>query len=103
MPTFFLPLDSQNRRITGLICAEVGGCNSFEPILLGARTGLPVLDADGMGRAFPELQMYLPLIYGCRAYPSVITDNKGAAVCCSHVDSAKSLEDFFRKECVAMG
>ena len=47
--------------------------------------------------------MYLPLIYGCRAYPSVIADNKGVAVCCSHVDNAKSLEDFFRRECIAMG
>ena len=37
--------------------AEVGGMNSIEPLLVGARLGLPVIDADGMGRAFPELQV----------------------------------------------
>ena len=40
-----------------MISAEIGGCNSFEPLVTGARVGLPVLDADGMGRAFPELQV----------------------------------------------
>ena len=40
------------------MCAEVGGFNSFEPLVTGARANLPVLDADGMGRAFPELQVY---------------------------------------------
>lgn len=77
--------------------------NSFEPLLVGAQLGLPVVDADGMGRAFPELQMYLPLIYGCRAWPSCVADNKGEVVCCSHVSTPKALEDFFRIECVRMG
>ena len=45
----------QHRKLTGLMCAEVGGFNSFEPLVAGARANLPVLDADGMGRAFPEL------------------------------------------------
>jgi hypothetical protein len=36
---------------------ECGGINSMIPLLVAARTGLPVVDADGMGRAFPELQM----------------------------------------------
>ena len=44
--------------MSALICAEIGGLNSFEPLLAGTRLGLPVLDADGMGRAFPELQVH---------------------------------------------
>jgi DUF917 family protein len=36
---------------------ECGGINSTMPLVVGARLGLPVVDADGMGRAFPELQM----------------------------------------------
>ena len=36
---------------------EAGGVNSLLPLALAARLGLPVIDADGMGRAFPELQM----------------------------------------------
>ncbi len=65
--------------------------------------GLPVIDADGMGRAFPEIQMYLPLIYGGRAWPSSVADNKGEVICCTHVSDPKALEDFFRLECVRMG
>ena len=45
------------RPIDALVCAEVGGVNSITPLVAGALTGRPVLDADGMGRAFPELQM----------------------------------------------
>jgi DUF917 family protein len=31
---------------------ECGGINSTMPLVVGARLGLPVVDADGMGRAF---------------------------------------------------
>ncbi len=47
--------------------------------------------------------MYLPLIYGCRAWPSCIADNKGEVICCTNVSDPKTLEDFFRVECVRMG
>ncbi len=40
-----------------MIGAEIGGMNSIEPMVTAARVGLPLLDADGMGRAFPELQV----------------------------------------------
>lgn len=36
---------------------EIGGGNAFAPLMLAAQLGLPVLDADMMGRAFPEVQM----------------------------------------------
>jgi uncharacterized protein len=44
-------------RFSALLCAEVGGGNCLEPLVVGARLGLPVTDADLMGRAFPELQV----------------------------------------------
>ena len=71
--------------------------------MVGAERGLPVLDADGMGRAFPELQMYSPFMYGCKPYPSAVADNKGTVITCTYVADSKQLEDFFRKECVRMG
>ena len=70
---------------------------------MAAHTGLPVLDADGMGRAFPELQMNTPFIYGIKPYPSVVADDKGEAIVCTHAGGAKILENFFRDECVRMG
>ena len=36
---------------------ETGGINSFAPLVAGAKVGLSILDADGNGRAFPELQV----------------------------------------------
>ena len=72
------------------------------PLFVAANTGLPVLDVDGMGRAFPELQMFCPFIYGLQPYPAAVADDKGNAVVCTHVDSAERLEDFFRAVCVKM-
>jgi len=37
--------------------AEIGGANSMGPLIAGLQAGVPTVDGDGMGRAFPELQM----------------------------------------------
>jgi len=51
---------------------ECGGINSMIPLLVAARTGLPVVDADGMGRAFPELQMETFSVYGVSGSPMTV-------------------------------
>lgn len=56
---------------------EVGGINSTVPLVVGARLGLPVVDADGMGRAFPELQMETFNVYGVPGTPMVISNEYG--------------------------
>ncbi len=43
--------------LTALLSFEIGGGNGLEPLALAARMGLPVVDADLMGRAFPEMQV----------------------------------------------
>jgi uncharacterized protein len=45
------------KKITALMAAEIGGSNGVAPVGWAARLGLKVLDADGMGRAFPEATM----------------------------------------------
>ena len=45
------------QKAQALICVEAGGLNSTIPYAVAAITGLPLIDGDGMGRAFPELQM----------------------------------------------
>ena len=42
-----------SRNFTGLMSAEIGGLNGLENIVLSAQTGLPVIDADSLGRAYP--------------------------------------------------
>lgn len=83
--------------------AEIGGANSTVPLVVGASMGLPIVDADGMGRAFPELQMFLPFVYGCAPYPAAIGDEKGNVTAIASADSAKTLENFFRKKTVEFG
>jgi len=56
---------------------EAGGVNSMLPIAASARLGIPMVDADGMGRAFPELQMVTFTIGGMKATPMALTDEKG--------------------------
>ncbi|MBB6283596.1 DUF917 domain-containing protein [Geobacillus subterraneus] len=57
--------------ITGL---EIGGMNALTPVIAAALTNLPLLDADGMGRAFPELQMTTYHGFGVKASPAVIAN-----------------------------
>jgi DUF917 family protein len=64
-------------RATALISGEIGGSNSLEPVIPASLAGLPLVDGDGMGRAFPELQMTTFFIYGIEPTPTAICDEKG--------------------------
>ena len=56
---------------------EIGGINSTIPLVVGARLGLPIVDADGMGRAFPQLEMETFGVYGVPAAPLVVSNEYG--------------------------
>jgi uncharacterized protein len=90
-------------RVNALISAEIGGSNSIEPILTAAYAGVPVLDGDGMGRAFPELQMSTFFIYGHDPSPGAIADDKGNVVIFKTVVDMYWLERFARHIAVDMG
>ena len=62
------------KKIDALISAEIGGANSMFPLAVGAKGNIPVVDADGMGRAFPHIEMTTFSVYGCKACPCIITD-----------------------------
>ncbi len=65
------------RKADALIAFEAGGLNALVPFLVGAQRKLPVLDADGMGRALPELQMETFSIYGVKATPLSMAGDLG--------------------------
>ena len=48
---------SGGKSIVALCSGEVGGSNSMSPLYTAPLVNLPVIDCDGMGRAFPELQV----------------------------------------------
>jgi len=65
------------RTANATLPVEVGGINSTIPLFVAARLGIPVIDADGQGRAFPELQMETFAINGVRGTPLGMSDEKG--------------------------
>ncbi|HWJ72340.1 MAG TPA: DUF917 domain-containing protein [Kaistia sp.] len=65
------------RTLDALIPFEAGGINSTIPLMAAAKRGLPVVDADGMGRAFPQLEMETFNVYGVPAAPVAIADERG--------------------------
>lgn len=68
------------RHVTHLTSFEVGGMNSLLPVVAAASTGLPLVDCDGMGRAFPELQMCTPTLSGVAVAPVALADETGNSV-----------------------
>ena len=91
------------KKVAAIMSAEIGGMNSIEPLLVGAELDLPVLDCDGMGRAFPELQMFAPFIYDRVCFPSAIADDKGRRSVVLKASNPKRLEDCFRQAVISMG
>jgi len=91
------------RRIDALISAEIGGGNALEPIITAAIAGLPVVDGDGMGRAFPEMQMTTFSIYGHPSTPAALADERGNVVIFQHAVSEPWFERLARSAVVTMG
>src|SRR5436190_1498892 len=48
---------------------EIGGNNAIQPLMAAPHLGLPVVDADTMGRAYPEAQMTSVAVGDLRPYP----------------------------------
>ena len=65
------------RRVAALMAAEIGAGNGVLPVTWAARIGLPVVDADGMGRSFPEVPMVTMNLAGISPCPAVMTDERG--------------------------
>jgi uncharacterized protein len=65
-------------RIGAFFAAEIGGLQCIFPLLMAAEAGLPLLDGDGIGRAFPELQMTTFSIYGTtHGLPYALSGDRG--------------------------
>src|SRR4029077_15016831 len=44
-------------KFCAVMSLEIGGGNGIQPLMAAAHLGLPVVDGDLMGRAYPEAQM----------------------------------------------
>ncbi|MFN8593196.1 MAG: DUF917 domain-containing protein [Thermomicrobiales bacterium] len=91
------------RLFTHVIPGEIGGSNAMRPMVVAAQAGVPVVDGDGMGRAFPELQMDTFSIYGVPPTPGTLSDPRGHVVIFDKVSDPLTLERYARAVTIQMG
>jgi len=91
------------KKVTHLVSSEIGGANSTIPMVVASQTGLPVIDADGMGRAFPELQMKTFIINGIAPTPGALCDHYGQTSVFDHITDGKTFERYMRAVTIQMG
>lgn len=99
----FRRIEKELGKSADAVCSmECGGLNSTIPILVAAQTRLPLLDGDGMGRAFPELQMETFSVYGVPGTPACVVDEDGNTVICE-ASSDVEMEWLLRGVTIRMG
>lgn len=91
-----------DREVYATMPIECGGMNSTIPFTVAARMDLPLVDADGMGRAFPELHHETWNVYGADGTPAVVSDEHGD-VAVFETGTNRTLEQFARAVTVEMG
>jgi DUF917 family protein len=90
------------RSIDALMVGEIGGGNGVTPVAWAARMGLPLVDGDAMGRAFPEGDMASMHVLGVPAAPAFFADERGNTVTAMPLD-AVWLERIARHLVMAFG
>lgn len=91
------------QKIAAIVIGEIGGGNALGPMITALQCGLPVVDGDGMGRAFPELDMDTFMIYGAAPAPFALADSHGNVTIFRRIGSAKQAEEFARSLTIEMG
>src|SRR6202035_5037856 len=95
--------DYHGWKFRAVMSLEIGGNNSIQPLMAAAHLALPVVDADTMGRAYPEAQMTSVAVGDLRPYPCVLYDPRGIEAVVTNVPSWKWMERVSRRICVELG
>lgn len=91
------------RTFDAVMSLEIGGGNGVHPLMVAGLTGYPVVDADTMGRAYPEAQMTSVAVAGLKCYPLALSDVRDNEVIIPRAASWKWMERISRKACVEVG
>ena len=89
--------------LAAILIGEIGGSNALKPLICGLQMNLPVVDGDGMGRAFPELQMDTFAIGGVSLTPMALADFAGNVVIFDKMDTPLRVEQYARSLTIEMG
>ena len=85
-----------------LMPIEVGGMNTLVPLAIAGELGLPVIDADSMRRAFPQIEMTVFTLAGLKATPLAVADEKGN-VCIFEANTNQLAEELSRGAVIRLG
>jgi DUF917 family protein len=80
--------DRRGQEVVALMPYSIGGANGLVCVTWAARLGLPLLDADAMGRTFPSLAQMSTGLAGIRVCPAILTDGRGNSVLLDAADDA---------------
>ncbi len=86
-----------------IMSLEIGGGNSIQPLMAAAHLDRPVVDADCMGRAYPEAQMTSFAVGDLQPYPLTSVDPRGVESIVYKVPTWKWMERVSRKICTEYG
>lgn len=89
--------------IDATIPVECGGVNSPIAYAAAGELGLPLVDVDGMNRAFPELQMTTWATHGVNASPVASVDDHGHTCIVDMGDRNRSGETIVRTVAMEYG
>ncbi len=95
--------DYLGRPVRAIMALEIGGANALSPFLAAALLGRPVVNADCMGRAYPEAQMTSFAIGGLSMFPLSLVDVRDNEVIVTRAESWKWMEKVSRAVCTAVG
>jgi DUF917 family protein len=96
------------KKVGAILPAEIGGSNALAGVPYAAQAKMPLVDADTIGRAFPELQMSSCALAGISPSPAFLADSIGNSAAI-FATSPKKLEKMCRAltascgSCLAVG
>lgn len=91
------------RKFDAVMSIEIGSENSILPLMVSALADIPVVDADTMGRAFPEAQMASFAIRDLPLTPFVISDIRDNDLVITRTEDAIWTERIGRRVCTELG
>lgn len=93
------------KELSYCIPVELGGFNTFVPMLISLLNGTPFVDADGAGRAVPALDTLLLHVNGCATSPLAMAsdNNDKITIDLANAHDAKLAEKLGRDVCIEFG
>jgi DUF917 family protein len=95
--------DYLGREFTAVMSLEIGGGNSIQPLLAAALMDKPVVDGDGMGRAFPAVFHTSFAVGGLSCAPFSLWDIRGNGMVITEAEDWVWVERISRRVCMELG